>query len=89
STAPSCAWKASAKTCACCWNTRKGWGILPTWPTPVTYARVPSWLASLVLIPIDHCLVSPELTTTNIYTINDIGSDHRSLMVDLRLKTTS
>ncbi|MEO1351817.1 MAG: endonuclease/exonuclease/phosphatase family protein [Cyanobacteria bacterium J06635_15] len=65
-------------------NARDDFGILPTWPTKGTYHRIPGWLTSLFLIPIDHCLISSELDATNIYTGADTGSDHRPLIVDLR-----
>ena len=66
-------------------NTRKGFGILPTWPTSGTYRWLPGWLTSLFVIPIDHCLVSPGLDTIDIYTGGDTGSDHKPLIVDLRI----
>lgn len=66
-------------------NARKGFGILPTWPTPDTYTRIPGWLTSLFLIPIDHCLVSPDIRVTAIRTGADTDSDHRPLVVDLQI----
>lgn len=66
-------------------NARKGFGILPTWPTRGTYSGLPGSLTSLLLIPIDHCLISAGLATTNIYTGGDTGSDHRPLIVDLHV----
>ncbi|MGI0488672.1 endonuclease/exonuclease/phosphatase family protein [Pantanalinema rosaneae CENA516] len=54
-------------------NSRVGFGILPTWP-----AQLP-----LLTIPIDHCLVSPEITVIQTQTGKNIGSDHLPLIVDL------
>jgi len=54
-------------------NARAGFGILPTWPQG----------ASMLQIPLDHCLISPEINVLKIRTAGDIGSDHRPLIVDL------
>jgi endonuclease/exonuclease/phosphatase (EEP) superfamily protein YafD len=56
-------------------DARKGFGLLPTWP-----AALP-WLG----VPIDHCLVSPELTVARMRTGPNIGSDHLPLIIDLRV----
>lgn len=66
-------------------NARNGFGILPTWPTPVIYQHIPGWFTSLFLIPIDHCLLSADWNVSNIRTGAETGSDHRSLVVDLEL----
>ena len=56
-------------------NARRGFGILPSWPTyfPPMY------------IPIDHCLVSHDMTVVDFRTGNDVGSDHLPLIADLSL----
>jgi endonuclease/exonuclease/phosphatase (EEP) superfamily protein YafD len=54
-------------------DARQGFGLLPTWP-----ADWP-WLA----LPIDHCLVSTELTVVQMRTGPPIGSDHLPLIVEL------
>ncbi len=54
-------------------DSAKGWGVQCTWPTFCLPVR----------IPIDHCLVSPELIITNRHTGPHIGSDHLPLIVDI------
>ncbi|HKI61816.1 MAG TPA: endonuclease/exonuclease/phosphatase family protein [Mariprofundaceae bacterium] len=54
-------------------DARNGFGILPTWP-----ASLPG-----LMIPLDHCLVSPEVTVREIQTGEDIGSDHLPLFVEI------
>lgn len=52
------------------YNTRKGFGLLLTWPAPP-------------MIPIDHILASPTIHTLNMEIGPDNGSDHRPLLVEL------
>jgi len=52
-------------------NARDGFGILPTWP-----ASLPG-----LMIPLDHCLVSPDMAVRDIRVGDDIGSDHLPLFV--------
>jgi endonuclease/exonuclease/phosphatase (EEP) superfamily protein YafD len=52
---------------------RQGFGILPTYPT---HNR-------LMMIPIDHCLVTPDLEVTNCRIGKDVSSDHLPIIVDL------
>jgi endonuclease/exonuclease/phosphatase (EEP) superfamily protein YafD len=56
-------------------DSSKGRGIHPTWPASVFPLR----------IPIDHCLVSPEIGVIHRMTGNSVGSDHLPLVVDLIL----
>lgn len=56
-------------------NSRLGFGILPTW-----HAHLP-----LLKLPIDHCLVSPEITVIQTQTGKNIGSDHLPVLIDLGL----
>lgn len=67
-------------------NARQGFGIRPTWPRAVSYYGLPDWVQWLITplqIPIDHCLVSPQIQVSNIHTGADTGSDHAPLVVDL------
>ena len=67
-------------------NARQGFGTLPTWPTKTNYppySRIPSLVTWLLSIPIDHCLISPDIKVVNIRTGPNVGSDHRPLITDL------
>jgi endonuclease/exonuclease/phosphatase (EEP) superfamily protein YafD len=54
-------------------DSRRGFGIQPTWTA----------LGGLIRLPIDHVLVGPEITVTSRRVGRDIGSDHRPVIVDL------
>ncbi len=54
-------------------NTRRGYGVLPTWRL----------LSTLIQLPIDHILVSPSVYVNEIRVLDDIGSDHRPIVVEL------
>lgn len=54
-------------------NTRQGFGVLPTWPSQVP----------LLQIPIDHVLVSSDISVDNMFVGSDIGSDHLPIIVDI------
>ncbi|MBW4495467.1 MAG: endonuclease/exonuclease/phosphatase family protein [Oscillatoria princeps RMCB-10] len=56
-------------------NARAGFGTLPTWPT----------FFPLLYIPIDHCLVSPEIEVVKIRRGREVGSDHLPLIADLAI----
>ena len=57
-------------------NTRRGFGILPSWPT----GEIP------VKIPLDHCLVSDDILVRDTRLGPSIGSDHLPLIVDLVIR---
>jgi endonuclease/exonuclease/phosphatase (EEP) superfamily protein YafD len=54
-------------------DSSKGRGLHTTWPAGLNPLR----------IPIDHCLVSPEIGVVNRMTGNNVGSDHLPIVVDL------
>jgi endonuclease/exonuclease/phosphatase (EEP) superfamily protein YafD len=62
-------------------DVRRGFGLLPTWPT----RRI--WLACL-MIPIDHCLVSRDISVISARTGRQINSDHLPLIVELGISVT-
>ena len=56
-------------------NTRRGFGVIPTWPRHLLFAA----------IPIDHCLVSDEFAVLDTRAGPNIGSDHLPLVIELAL----
>lgn len=56
-------------------NTRKGIGILPTWPTLLPFA----------MIAIDHAMVSEDIEVIETRTGRRIGSDHLPLIISVAL----
>lgn len=53
-------------------DSAQGRGVQPTWPSDIP----------LLLIPIDHCLHSPDIFVSGRKTGPDVGSDHYPVIVD-------
>jgi endonuclease/exonuclease/phosphatase (EEP) superfamily protein YafD len=66
-------------------NARQGFGILPTWTSPHPLLNKLPGLAQALSIPIDHVLTSAGIEIVNLRVGPDVGSDHRPLIVDLRV----
>ena len=60
-------------------NARAGFGVQPTW-----YMKLP-----IFYIPIDHCLVSPDIRVQNSRVGDPVGSDHLPIIVDLAIPQKS
>jgi endonuclease/exonuclease/phosphatase (EEP) superfamily protein YafD len=60
-------------------NARKGFGILPTWPSQLP----------MIGIAIDHILLSPEIHVESINTGPNIGSDHLPVIATITVNTVS
>jgi hypothetical protein len=58
---------------------------IPTWPTEAKFSPIKPPLSWLLLIPIDHFLISPEIKVLDIRTGANVGSDHLPLIADLVL----
>ncbi len=61
-------------------SVRRGMGVLGSWP-----AALPGFMR----IPIDHVLVSPDVTVGGCWLGDAVGSDHLPLIVDLRVARRS
>jgi endonuclease/exonuclease/phosphatase (EEP) superfamily protein YafD len=64
-------------------NTRLGFGIEPSWVEAATHVSYPSWITTLVKIPIDHIFVSQDIKVSDCKTMKAANSDHRMLWSDL------
>ncbi len=60
-------------------DSARGFGFQPTWP---------SWLPPLLMIPIDHCLHSPEFRVLQRRVGPNVASDHLPLFTELELVAT-
>jgi endonuclease/exonuclease/phosphatase (EEP) superfamily protein YafD len=58
-------------------DARLGKGLYPSW-----HAGLPPFMS----IPIDHCLVGKKIDVNSIETGNNTGSDHRPLILNLRIE---
>lgn len=56
-------------------NSAYGWGVMPSWPISFAVLR----------IPIDHCLVSDDITIHHRRNGSDVGSDHYPVIVDFSI----
>jgi endonuclease/exonuclease/phosphatase (EEP) superfamily protein YafD len=61
-------------------NIRKGFGILPSWPSWPVFL-----LFKWTMLPLDHCLVSKDIRVADVRTGETVGSDHLPLIVELEL----
>ena len=57
-------------------HSRRGIGILPTWPAQVTALQ----------IPIDHIVFNDKLTVNTMEKVKGLQSDHLTVWADLRIK---
>lgn len=66
---------------------RRELGLLPTWLAPATDSTATlDALTAWLRIPIDHCLVSPNIRVVDIRTGPNIGSDHLPLITDIHIE---
>lgn len=63
-------------------DSARGFGVQPTWPSPVAWLPVPS---VFLRVPIDHCLVSSDVRVVRRIVGESVGSDHFPLLVELEL----
>lgn len=56
-------------------NSAYGWGVMHSWPTDFFALQ----------IPIDHCLISEEITIHQRRNGSDVGSDHYPVIVDFSI----
>ena len=59
-------------------DARKGFGLLPTWPSANRVAPL--------MLPVDHCLVSRDVTVLGVESGPALGSDHLPLVVRLAVR---
>ncbi len=64
-----------------------GMGLMPTWPNTaaLTYGLLPGNIGTGAVLPIDHCLVSRDLTVLEKRVLGPVGSDHLPILVRLAL----
>lgn len=59
-------------------DARRGFGVLASWGTFMPFGQ-------LLMLPIDHCLVSGKVEIIDARTGDDIGSDHLAFIVELSI----
>lgn len=67
-------------------DSQLGFGIQPSWPILLPQLGVkvyPNWLTMLLRVPIDHVLVSPNITVLSRQTGPFVGSDHLPVIIQL------
>lgn len=60
-------------------DSRRGFGIQSTWPVHLWPLR----------IPIDHCLVNPEIRVVDRRVLQSVGSDHFPVLLDIEIPESS
>ena len=60
-------------------DSARGFGVQASWPVGK------SWMSALLGVPLDHCLVSPEIAILDRRLGPPVGSDHRPLIVDFSI----
>jgi endonuclease/exonuclease/phosphatase (EEP) superfamily protein YafD len=69
-------------------DSQLGYGIQPSWPMLLPFFGIrtePNWLTQLLLIPIDHVLVSDRIQIVSRRTGPFVGSDHLPVIVEFAL----
>jgi endonuclease/exonuclease/phosphatase (EEP) superfamily protein YafD len=68
------------------YNTRMGFGILPTWTRSSPCAELPNWLIPILNIPIDHIFVTRDLQVLRTYVGDNGNSDHAPIISELAIE---
>lgn len=64
-------------------NTRKGFGLLPTWLAGGMPLNWSLWMYHFFGLPIDHCLIDPQIQVSQMQVGPNVKSDHLPIVVDL------
>lgn len=68
-------------------NTRKGFGIHPTWLESSPYSGHPKLLSLFLQLPIDHIFVTRDIGVADFDTREAANADHRMVWADLSLSS--
>jgi endonuclease/exonuclease/phosphatase (EEP) superfamily protein YafD len=71
------------------YNTRRGFGILPTWIRSATHVKLPNFLLPFFNIPIDHIFVTEDIKVARTYSGDPANSDHTPIISDLVIANNS